>query len=362
MPGSGSAVGACRVGGLAGRAVSAAPGQCRRGAPGLAREHGVRVSLRTVERAVADLRRDLLAEARACVRFETPPGRQLQIDFGSTFVPIGGEEMRVYLFVATLGYSRRGFVAAFGTSGNRLVRGPGGGLPALRWSAREDLLDNAKPLVVRHDAVTREVVFNERLHAFARYWGFRPRACAPYRARTKGKDENGVGYVKKSRPQVRLLAALEAHLADGCARLPISASMAPPASRRSSGPGGRRPRHWRRSWPAAVPAGARGGPACAGGRLGRSRHQPLQRALGPIGARVRVEVTAGVVCIFHAGVEVARHDECRGRRERVLDPAHLVGVIADDRGSPVTSVAAPAEVGELLRPLAEYEQIAGGGW
>ena len=52
----------------------------------LAREHGVRVSLRTVERAVADLRRDLLAEARACVRFETPPGRQLQIDFGSTFV------------------------------------------------------------------------------------------------------------------------------------------------------------------------------------------------------------------------------------------------------------------------------------
>ena len=30
----------------------------------LAREHGIRVSLRTVERAVADLRRDLLAEAR----------------------------------------------------------------------------------------------------------------------------------------------------------------------------------------------------------------------------------------------------------------------------------------------------------
>ena len=81
-----------------------------------------------------------------------------------------------------------------------------------------------------------------------------------------------------------------------------------------------------------------------------------------IGARVRVEVAAGVVCIFHAGVEVARHDERRGRRERVVDPAHLVGVIANDRGSPVTSVAAPAEVGELLRPLAEYEQIAGGGW
>src|SRR5512135_722271 len=34
VPGSRSAVGACWVGGLAGRAVSPAPGQCRRGAPG----------------------------------------------------------------------------------------------------------------------------------------------------------------------------------------------------------------------------------------------------------------------------------------------------------------------------------------
>ena len=39
-----------------------------------------------------------------------------------------------------------------------------------------------------------------RLHAFARHWSFRPQACAPYRARTKGKskDERGVGYVKKN--------------------------------------------------------------------------------------------------------------------------------------------------------------------
>ena len=79
----------------------------------LEREHGIRVSLRTVERAVRALRRELVAEARACVRFETPPGRQLQIDFGSTSISIGGEVVRVRLFVATLGYSRRGFVTAF---------------------------------------------------------------------------------------------------------------------------------------------------------------------------------------------------------------------------------------------------------
>ncbi len=72
----------------------------------LAREHGIRVSLRTVERAVEPLRRELVAEARAYVRFETPPGQQLQIDFGSTSMPIDGAVRRVRLFVATLGYSR----------------------------------------------------------------------------------------------------------------------------------------------------------------------------------------------------------------------------------------------------------------
>ena len=59
--------------------------------------------LRTVEREVAPLRRELEAEARATIRFETPPGKQLQIDFGERRAPIGGESVKVYLFVATLG-------------------------------------------------------------------------------------------------------------------------------------------------------------------------------------------------------------------------------------------------------------------
>src|SRR5512143_3719169 len=60
----------------------------------LAREKGIVVSLRTVERAVAPLRQALVAEARVTVRFETPPGRQLQIDFGETRVSIGGESLK----------------------------------------------------------------------------------------------------------------------------------------------------------------------------------------------------------------------------------------------------------------------------
>lgn len=88
-----------------------------------------------------------------------------------------------------------------------------GGVPA------EVLLDNARALVEHRDAVTCAVRFSAKLQAFARHWGFRPRACAPYRARTKGKDERGVGYVKRNAVAGRSFeswAAFEAHLAAWC--------------------------------------------------------------------------------------------------------------------------------------------------
>jgi hypothetical protein len=66
----------------------------------LASEKGLVVSLRTVERATAPLRRDLVAAARATLRFETHPGEQLQIDFGERRVEIGGVAVKVFFFVA----------------------------------------------------------------------------------------------------------------------------------------------------------------------------------------------------------------------------------------------------------------------
>ena len=46
-------------------------------------------------------------------RYETAPGQQLQIDFGSTVAFVDEQPLRIHLFVATLGYSRRCFVTAF---------------------------------------------------------------------------------------------------------------------------------------------------------------------------------------------------------------------------------------------------------
>jgi hypothetical protein len=82
-----------------------------------------------------------------------------------------------------------------------------------------------------------------------------------------------------------------------------------------------------------------------------------------IGALVTVQIAPDELRILHGGVEVARHTERRGRRERVIDAAHLVGIVANDPRvalAPVT--ASRPDFGELLRPLADYERAVGGGW
>lgn len=332
----------------------------------LARERGIMVSLRTIERAVAPLRQALRAEARACVRFETPPGQQLQIDFGEMRVSIGEEAVRVYLFVATLGYSRRVFVRAFRHERQSAwFDGLEGAFRHFGGVPREVLLDNARALVDHHDAATREVRFNERLHTFARYWGVRPRACAPYRARTKGKDERGVGYVKHNAIAGHSFAswpALEAHLLWWMREI---------ADVRDHGTTGEAPRLRFERDEAAALTPIDGRPPfrqvrelvrrvqadCAVELDGNSYSVPWRL----IGESVQVVVADGRVRIHHAGQEVAAHAETTGRRQRIVDAAHFHGVAGAAR--PVAAAEpSGATTPALLRPLAEYERVAGGGW
>jgi transposase len=110
------------------------------------------------------------------VRFETAPGRQLQIDFGERLVAIGERKVKVFLLVATLGYSRRVHVRAFRHERQESwLDGVESAFLAFGGVSEEVLVDNARALVSEHDAETRTVVFNARFLAFARHWGFRPR-------------------------------------------------------------------------------------------------------------------------------------------------------------------------------------------
>lgn len=326
-------------------------------------EKGINVSLRTVERAVVDLRRELQAQARATVRFETPPGHQLQIDFGERRVLIGGTSTKVFLFVATLGYSRRLHVRAFRNErqeswfeGLESTFRHFGGVPT------EVLFDNDRGLVQRHDVETREVEFNARLRAFARHWGFRPCACFPYRARTKGKDERGVGYVKKNAIAGRAFdsfAALEAHLDQWVREI---------ADQRVHGTTGEIPAERFARHEAAALKPIDGIPSfqvlrevtrkvhadCAIEVDGNAYSVPWRL----IGATVRVTISERTLRICHAGREVAVHARQMGRCQRLVDPAHFEGV-AGFGGKVVRAEPAAAA---LLRPLAEYEAVVGGGF
>jgi len=60
----------------------------------------------------------------------------------------------------------------------------------------EVLVDNQKTAVLEHRAGAAPQ-FTPRFLDLADYYGFVPHACQPYRARTKGKDERVVGYIKQ---------------------------------------------------------------------------------------------------------------------------------------------------------------------
>lgn len=328
----------------------------------LASEHGIIIGLRSVELQVQRWRRELKAQKRATVRFETPPGRQMQIDFGDTRVWIGGEQVRVHVFVATLGFSRRLHIRpSLRERQTDWFEGMEGAFLRFGGVPGEVLFDNPKALVEHHDKATREVRFNVRLHAFARYWGFAPRACAPFRARTKGKDERGVGYVKKNAIAGRrfeTFAAFEAHLDRWTREI---------ADRRTHGTTGMAPaERFAEEADALRPLGGRAPfgqlrdlvrkvqADCAIDLDTNSYSVPWRL----IGESVQVVVLGGRVVVRHAGQVVADHSICAGRRQRIVDREHLVGVVGAN--GPVRSVAPPAPA--LLRPLAEYEALVGGGW
>jgi transposase len=124
-------------------------------------EKGIEVSLRTVERAVAPFRQELDAEARACIRFETRLGKQMQIDFGERRVEIGGVKTKAFLFVSTLGYSRRIHVRAFHNERQK-AGSMGSKAPKFGGVTEEVLFDNARALVDRHDRMTGVLAFNSK--------------------------------------------------------------------------------------------------------------------------------------------------------------------------------------------------------
>jgi transposase len=132
-------------------------------------------------------------------RFETPPGKQGQVDWGHLGRLIDeGEEKKLWGFAMTLGYSRKMMTeAATDQKLGTLLRMHERAFEELGGVPEEILYDRMKTIWTGTDE-RGEIIWNAVFLDFARYWGFRPRLCRPYRAQTKGKIESGVKYVRRN--------------------------------------------------------------------------------------------------------------------------------------------------------------------
>jgi hypothetical protein len=222
-----------------------------------------------------------------------------------------------------------------------------GGVP------EECVVDNAKALVLRWEG--DRPVFHPEFEAFCRHWGMKPRACRPYRPRTKGKVERGVGYAKGNalgRISWPSWEALEGHLAWW---------MRDVADVRVHGTTGERPLdRFERERPALLPIGSH--PSYLRARrftrkvTGDCRVEfETNRYSVPyhlVGRTVDVEVEGGELTVRWAGQVVAEHRVVAGRHRDIQDPGHVEGLVRRTQRKVVPC--------ELQRPLSDYEAVAGG--
>jgi transposase len=323
---------------------------------------GLAVSVRTIERAVADIRRERRVAQLATVRVETAPGDQLQIDFGQKRVQIAGAWVRVFLLVAVLSYSRRLFVKAFLNERQDDWReGIAGAFTHFGGVPRTLLGDNARALVVGRDRGTGTVLFHPTYLAFCRDWDVQPRACAPYRARTKGKTEAGVKFVKRNglaEQAFDSFAALESHLAAWMVT----------ADAREHGTTHEAPclRFDRAERPMLRPLPARALPR----REQRLRRRVAHDAFVDVDTvrysvpyrlvrdHVDVAIDEQMVRIFHGPTLVATHARSLEPYDRVIDPTHFAGLWRP-AFPPIGVATTPLTA--LGRDLADYAAVVGGG-
>jgi transposase len=297
--------------------------------------------------------------ALATVRFETGPGEQAQVDYGQLRVWIGEQLETVHLFVLTLGYSRRLFTYAY--PNEKLASLLDGHERAFRHFGGVTLsclYDNPRTLVLGRRE--NRVVWHPLFEDFARYYGFTPHACQPYRARTKGKVESGVKYVKRNALAGRRFASWEA--LNGW----LERWSGEVADVRLHGTTHERPVD-RFAREQLTPLGTRPPYRYERVRVRRVANDALV-AVGAARYSVPAEYVGGLVSVqesadhyefFHEGKLIARHQKA-ARHSVVMDPAHYAGLLRLRRATALPP--APrfdpnfSQLGEVMvRDLALYE-------
>jgi transposase len=321
-------------------------------------DRGWAVPLRTLQAILAPARREHRARRLATVRFETEPGQQLQIDFGEKVIPIAGRPIDVHLMAVVLGYSRRLYCRPFlaerqddWAEGIQEALEHFGGMP------ESILCDNASPLVRRHDPVTDRVVWHPGFAAFCKDRQIATYACRVRRARTKGKIERVVGYVKHNALAGRGFPSFEAlrrHLVRWAVEV---------ADRR-------------------IHRTTRERPADRFERAERAAMRPLPARVLPVRTRrlnrrvsndcfvdvdtvrysvphrfvreaVQVVVDRQAVDVWHRGARIASHPRSEEPHAVVRDPAHFAGLYKPAASPPPGAGAATEGLLEAYAAIVE---------
>jgi len=144
--------------------------------------------------------RDYVAQVRPrpdpepVVRFETSPGHQAQVDFAECRFPWG----KRYALLVVLGYSRLLWIHWYPRQTMAtVIEGLEAALAYFGGVPTELLFDQMKSVILEdHRPAGGKLLENAEFLRFAAHAGFRIRACRPYRAKTKGKVERPIGYVR----------------------------------------------------------------------------------------------------------------------------------------------------------------------
>ena len=152
--------------------------------------------------AVTDFLRDARPPKRPVFerRFETPPGKQAQVDFAEfavEFTDEPGVTRKAWLFSMVLGHSRW-LWGRFCASQNlqTVMRCHIAAFDAMGGATVEVLYDRMKTAVIGESA-DGMITYNASLVALLAHYGSAPRACQPYRAKTKGKVERPFRYIRQ---------------------------------------------------------------------------------------------------------------------------------------------------------------------
>ncbi len=157
------------------------------------RQLGYQGSERTVRRHLQRLR-TRPRKVEPDNRFETEPGQQMQVDWAV----FSRGKHPLSAFVATLGWSRYTYVEFVRSERfDTLSACHHNAFVYFGGVSREVLYDNMKTVIIERNAYGQgRHRFHDGLWQLAGHYGFTPRVCQPYRARTKGKVEQFIQYLR----------------------------------------------------------------------------------------------------------------------------------------------------------------------